>query len=306
MRILITGVSGQVGGALARRLAKSGTLLLADRTNLDFAHPEQFGAKLDALTPDLIINPAAYTAVDKAEAERDLAMTVNAAAPGMLARWAASHDVPLIHFSTGYVFSGDGEQAWREDDPTHPLSVYGATKLAGENDLRAAAGCSLIVRTSWVYAASGKNFLRTIGRLAQERKQLRIIADQVGAPTSAALITDAIGLMIEGGLVRLRERIAQAKGIVHLTAGGQTSWHGFATAIVEGLRLRGVPLAVEEIVPIRTEEYPTPARRPHNSRLSLTRLQDVFAVTPADWRTALSSELDQFAREIAAARPATV
>jgi dTDP-4-dehydrorhamnose reductase len=306
MRILITGVSGQVGGALARRLEKSGTLLLADRAILDFAHPEQFSAKLDQLGPDLIINPAAYTAVDKAESEQDLAMTVNAAAPGMLARWAASHDVPLIHFSTDYVFSGEGEQAWCEDDPTHPLSVYGATKLAGENELRAAAGCSLIVRTSWVYAASGKNFLWTIGRLAQERKELRIVADQVGAPTSASLIADAIGLMIEGGLARLRDRMAQAKGTVHLAAGGQTSWHGFATAIIEGLRLRGAPLAVEEIVPIRTDEYPTPARRPRNSRLSLARLQDVFAVMPADWRTALSSELDQFAREIGAVRPATV
>jgi dTDP-4-dehydrorhamnose reductase len=148
-------------------------------------------------------------------------MTVNTTAPGALARWAASHDVPLIHFSTDYVFSGDGEAAWREDDPTHPLSVYGATKLAGENEVRAAGGCSLIVRTSWVYAASGKNFLQTIGRLAQQRKELRIVADQVGAPTSATLIANAISDMIEAGLGRLRDHVAEAKGVVHLAASGQ-------------------------------------------------------------------------------------
>ncbi len=298
MRILLTGISGQVGGALAERLKTHGTLISADRAMLDLTQPGRLSAKLDDLAPDIIINPAAYTAVDKAETERDLAMTVNAAAPGVLARWAAQHDVPLIHFSTDYVFSGIGERPWREGDAPQPLSVYGASKLAGENEIRAAGGCFLIVRTSWVYAAKGKNFLRTVGGLAQQRRELRIVADQVGAPTSAALIAASVDDMIAGGLGRLRARFVQANGVVHLAASGETSWFGFASAIVEGLRSRGVSLAVEEIIPIRTDEYPTPAARPHNSRLDLARLQRIFTITPPHWQAVLSPELDQFAREL--------
>ena len=298
MRILVTGTSGQVGGALAERVVSHGTLISADRALLDLTYPERLSAQLDDLAPDIIINPAAYTAVDKAETERDLAMTVNAAAPGVLARWAAKHDVPLVHFSTDYVFSGIGERPWREEDAPRPLSVYGASKLAGENEIRAAGGCFLIVRTSWVYAAKGKNFLRTIGRLAQQRRELRIVADQVGAPTSATLIAASIDGMIAGGLDRLRTSFAQANGVVHLAAAGETSWFGFASVIVERLRSRGVSLAVEEIIPIRTDEYPTPAERPHNSRLDLTRLRQIFAISPPYWQSVLSPELDQFAREL--------
>jgi dTDP-4-dehydrorhamnose reductase len=298
MRVLLTGISGQVGSALAERLRDCVTPLFVDRSMLDLSHPEQLAAKLDELSPEIIINPAAYTSVDKAESEHDLAMTVNAVAPGVLARWAASHDVPLIHFSTDYVFNGEGERPWREEDATGPLSVYGASKLAGEEEVQAAGGCSLIVRTSWVYSANGKNFLRTIARLAQEHKQLRIVADQIGAPTSAGLIASAIADMIEVGLFRLRDCTVQANGVVHLAAAGETSWHGFASAIVEGLKRRGVHLAVDEIVAIRTDEYPTPARRPHNSRLDLARLQKIFAINPPHWQSALALELDQFAPEI--------
>jgi dTDP-4-dehydrorhamnose reductase len=299
MRVLLTGVNGQVGGALTSRLKTWGTPLFVGRAEFDLSHPERLAEKLDGLSPELIINPAAYTAVDRAEAERDLAMTVNAVAPGVIARWAAAHDVPLIHFSTDYVFDGEGVRPWREDDTPHPLSVYGESKLAGEREVMAAAGCTLIVRTSWVYATTGRNFLITIARLAKERKLLRVVADQVGAPTAAAQIADAVATIIQAGEAELRARIALANGIVHLVACGETSWHGFATAIVDGLRQRGVRLAVSDIVPIRADEYPTPATRPHNSRLDTTRLRQVFRVKPSNWQASLSIELDQLARHLA-------
>ena len=298
MRILITGVTGQVGGALIGRLEGLGTIIAADRTTLDLAWPDRIEDALQELAPELIVNPAAYTAVDKAEDETNIAMVVNCAAPGAIARWAAKNDVPLIHFSTDYVFNGAGERPWREDDIPAPLSVYGASKLAGENEINAAAGCSLIVRTSWVYSARGTNFLRTIARLARERAELRIVADQVGAPTSAALIADALGQMIEGGLGNLRNRIATARGYVHLAASGETSWHVFAQAIIDGLRARGAKLAVERVIPIRTDDYPTKARRPHNSRLCLARLHQVFGISPLEWECALAPELDVLRSEM--------
>lgn len=301
MRILVTGVTGQVGRAILARVKPFGTCIAADRLLLNLSQPQSIPGTLDRLRPELIVNPAAYTAVDKAEDERELAMRVNGEAPGVMARWAANHDVPIIHFSTDYVFNGVGERPWREDDLPHPLNTYGASKLAGENEIRASKGVFLIVRTSWVYAANGTNFLRTIARLARERTQLRIVADQIGAPTSAALISDAIIGVLGPGLPAFRERCAQAGGLVHFAAAGETSWHGFAAAIVEGLRMRGVRLAIEEIVPINTDQYPTQAKRPHNSRLDLSRWQEVFHITPLHWKVPLAIELDNLAREILSA-----
>jgi len=295
MRILLTGVSGQVGGALLPRLEKIGTVVPTDFDTLDFKKPDLIAEALDRLAPELIINPAAYTAVDQAEDELDVAMLVNAKAPGAIARWAAGRDVPFIHFSTDYVFSGAGERPWREDDEPEPLSAYGASKLAGDREIRAAGGCHLILRTSWVYAAQGRNFLRTIARLARERSELRIVADQIGAPTPATLLADAVTDIVAGGIDQLRQRCTEADGLVHLTASGETSWHGFACAIVDGLRARGITLAGGQIVPIRTAEYPTRAKRPHNSRLDLGRWHRVFGQIPPHWQTALGPVLDQFA-----------
>jgi dTDP-4-dehydrorhamnose reductase len=299
MRILVTGIAGQIGGALNTRLKGVGTIVGAGRAILDLARPEAIPSILDRMAPELIVNPGAYTAVDKAEDESNLAMIINADAPGAIARWAATKKVPLIHFSTDYVFNGVGERPWREDDLAEPLSIYGASKLAGENEIRAAGGSFLIVRTSWVYAAKGTNFLCTIARLARERRELRIVDDQIGAPTPAALIADTVAKMIERGIDDLRNRLAAAQGCVHLAATGETSWYGFAKAVVDGLRMRGGRLSVERLIPIRSDEYPTRARRPRNSRLSLVRLQKIFGVTPPHWESALARELDALTSELA-------
>jgi dTDP-4-dehydrorhamnose reductase len=295
VRILVTGITGQVGSALVSRLADKHAVVAADRAMLDLSQPAAIAGRLDELTPDLIINPAAYTAVDRAEDERELAFRINAEAPGAMARWAALHGVPLLHFSTDYVFDGSGDRPWSEEDRTGPLSAYGASKLAGEDAVRLAGGMHLIIRTSWVYAAKGANFLRTIARLAGERKELRVVADQYGAPTSAAVIAEAVASVIAIGGAPLAERFTEASGLVNVAAAGETSWHGFAVAIVEGLRARGLPLAVDNVVPIRTEDYPTKAKRPANSRLDLRRLKREFGVETARWEAALEVELDRLA-----------
>jgi dTDP-4-dehydrorhamnose reductase len=299
MRVLVTGVTGQVGGALLTALNGKVDVLPAPRAALDLTQVETIAPALDRIDPGLIINPAAYTAVDRAEDERDLAYRINGEAPGHIASWAARRGVPLIHLSTDYVYDGSGERPWREDDVTGPLGVYGASKLAGEDAIRRAEGPHLIIRTSWVYAAKGTNFLRTIARLAAERPELRIVADQVGAPTSAQVIADGIATIVAEHTSDLPRWFAAANGLVHLAAAGETSWHGFATAIVEGLRARGAPLKAQSILPIRTEDYPTKAKRPHNSRLDMTRLQRVFGLTTPHWQRALAVELDALARELA-------
>lgn len=298
MRIVVTGATGQVGRALTQRLQPNATIIATDRTAFDLAKPESIPHLLDEIAPDLLINTAAYTAVDLAEDEPALAQIVNAEAPGVMARWAAKRDVPFIHFSTDYVFDGEGERPWSEDDATRPLGVYGATKLAGEEQVCGARGSSLIIRTSWIYALRGANFLRKIAELAQSHTELRVVADQTGAPTSAALVADAVATMLVGGLETLQMRAAEARGIVHVAACGEASWHVFATEIVNGLRARGVTLAAERIIAIRTDERPARAKRPLNSRLNLDRLQAVFGIRTPDWRVALAPELDTLAREM--------
>ena len=297
MRILITGATAQVGLALVSRLRESGNLIVTDRRTLDLSQLDSIASVLDRFAPELIINAAAYTAVDKAEDEKELTRIVNAEAPGVMARWAAEKRVPLIHFSTDYVFDGSGNRPWSEEDQPRPLSTYGKSKLDGEEAIRRAGGDSLIVRASWIYAAKGNNFLTTIARLARERSELRVVDDQIGAPTSAALVASAIKDMLKDDTESFRASIARSGGVVHLASAGETSWHGFADAILQGLRSRGVPLAAQHVVPIATEEFPTRAKRPANSRLNLDRLQTIFGIVPASWHETLSPELDLLAAE---------
>jgi dTDP-4-dehydrorhamnose reductase len=298
MRVLVTGVSGQVGGALVGRLRASDTVLAADRATLDLSQPDAVAAVLDRLAPEVVVNTAAYTAVDQAEAEPALAAAVNARSPAAMARWAVPRAVPLIQLSTDFVFSGAGERPWGEDDVPQPLSVYGATKLAGENEVRAAGGIHLILRTQWVYAARGRNFVRTIASLARERAELRVVADQVGAPTSAALLAEAIAGILAGGVEKIRQRCAQTEGLVHFAASGAASRYTIAGAIVAGLRTRGCALALERMIPVASAEFPTPARRPLNSRFCLTRWHTVFGQTPPPWQAVLDGVLDQIAKDM--------
>src|SRR5664279_3602398 len=298
MLVLVTGVTGQVGGALLKVLGSVGPVVACSRDQLDLTQIDRIASVLDRIGPELIVNPAAYTAVDRAEDERELAFRVNAEAPGAIARWAAGRNVPVIQFSTDYVFDGTGTRPWREDDSAKPLSAYGASKLAGEEAVRSAGGSHLIVRTSWVYAATGSNFLRTIAQLAQERKELRVVADQFGAPTAAQLIADAVAGIVGAKGALLADRFTASGGVVNVAASGETNWHKFAVAIVEGLRARGVGLAVESMVPIATKDWPTKAKRPKNSRLDLTRLRHVFRIDTLAWDLALAVELDHLASEL--------
>lgn len=297
MLILVTGVTGLVGGALVKVLGPAGSIVAAGRDQLDLAQPNRIASALSRIGPDLIINAAAFTAVDRAEDEREMAFRVNAEAPGAIAQWAAVRNVPVIHFSTDYVFDGAGTRPWREEEEAKPLCTYGASKLAGEEALRSAGGPHLIVRTSWVYAATGSNFLCTIARLARERKELRVVADQFGAPTSARVIADVVSGIIGTNRTLLAERFTAATRIVNVAASGEISWYGFAAAIVDGLKARGIALAVENVVPIATSDYPTKARRPANSRLDLTRLRHVFGIDTPKWDQALAAELDRLAIE---------
>ncbi|CAL80612.1 dTDP-4-dehydrorhamnose reductase [Bradyrhizobium sp. ORS 278] len=295
MRILITGTSGQVGGALRRLLPAGGTdeLICPPRAAFDLTQPASLAGALDRLAPDLILNPAAYTAVDRAEDEAELAMTVNGQAPGVIAQWAAPRRVPLLHVSTDYVFDGAGEHPWRESDAVGPLSAYGRSKLAGEDAVRSAGGPHLIVRTAWVFASAGANFMRTIVRLAREREALRVVADQKGTPTSARTIAEVIAAILAQGAGDLPGAFARAEGLVHLTNSGATSWHGFASAIVDGLRQRNVPVKARAVEAITTADFPTKARRPANSQLDLSRLRGAYGLVPPSWQQALSRELDE-------------
>jgi len=281
-RILLIGSNGQVGWELARTLMPLGPVLIPERDQCDLARPDTLTALVNSLRPDVIVNAAAYTAVDKAEDETDLAMTVNARAPGALAAAAHRHSALLVHYSTDYVFDGTKVGAYSETDMPNPRSAYGRSKLAGEEAIRAAGADHLIFRTSWVFAARGKNFLRTILRLAGEREELRIVADQFGAPTWARLIAEVTALALGQELARKKNGGLES-ATFNLTAAGETSWHGFASAIIAAARARGAKLSCRTVVPITTAEYPLPAARPANSRLAGARLTERYALALPKW-----------------------
>ncbi|VVN16390.1 dTDP-4-dehydrorhamnose reductase [Pseudomonas fluorescens] len=281
MRILISGQHGQVSSELQKRLGVLGEVVVPGRSQLDLSQPGQIRQQVRQVRPDLIINAAAYTAVDKAENDPLTAFAVNAEAPGILAEEALALGIPLIHYSTDYVFDGRKSAPYTEADATNPLGVYGQSKLAGERAISAVQGQHLILRTSWVYSAHGHNFLLTMQRLLQEKPEMRIVADQIGAPTWAGTIANSTLALIE----RWQAGETGAWGTYHLTAQGETSWFGFAQAIGEALRDQGKPCA--NLLPIPSSEYPTPAARPLNSRLDCSLLLREWGVSQPDWQTAL-------------------
>lgn len=287
LRILISGQHGQVSQALQQSLKDLGELIVLGRERLDLSQPESIRAVVREIKPDLIINAAAHTAVDQAQSEPELALAINGTSPGIFAEEAAALGIPFIHYSTDYVFDGSKDGMWNEADAPNPLGVYGSSKLAGEQAIAAAGGQYLVLRTSWVYSLTGRNFLLTMQRLLQEREKLSIVADQIGAPTWAGTIAQSTRELIE----RWRDGTPGAWGVYHLTASGQTSWFGFAQAIGEQLTKAGKPCATLE--PIPSSAYPTPALRPLNSRLDCSLLQRQWGVTQPDWHDALLECLAQ-------------
>ncbi|OLF52449.1 dTDP-4-dehydrorhamnose reductase [Pseudomonas chlororaphis] len=285
MRILLLGKNGQVGWELQRSLAPLGELIALDRQSInglcgDLSDLDSLRATIRQVKPNVIVNAAAYTAVDKAESEPELATRVNALASQVMAEEALSLDAWLIHYSTDYVFSGRGQVPWQEDDLVAPVNHYGASKLAGEQAIAVSNCKHLIFRTSWVYGAHGNNFAKTMLRLAKERETLSVIADQIGAPTGADLIADVTALAIQ----KIAEH-PELGGVYHLAATGEVSWHGYASYVIEFARSHGEQLAVTDIDPINTTAYPTPACRPLNSRLNTRKLQENFSLRLPDWQS---------------------
>ena len=292
MRIVLLGKNGQLGWELQRSLAPLGELIALDRHSRhacgDLSQLQELQASLTALQPDVIVNAAAYTAVDKAESESELAFLINAEAPQVLAETAARLDALLVHYSTDYIFDGSGAEPWQETDATGPLNVYGHSKLAGEQAIQASGCRHLIFRTSWVYAARGNNFAKTMIRLASQRDQLSVIADQTGAPTGAELIADVSAHAIKQTLQQ-----ASAAGLYHLAARGQTSWYHYARLVLEQALQAGVTLniAPDAIQAIATSAYPTPAQRPLNSRLNLSKLETTFGLCLPHWQNGVERML---------------
>jgi dTDP-4-dehydrorhamnose reductase len=281
--ILVTGVSGQVGFELARSLQGLGRIVALDRKQFDLASLDQIRAVIRDVQPALIVNPAAYTAVDQAEKDTDLAMRVNGEAPGVIAEEARKLNAAFVHFSTDYVFDGTKADAYVETDATNPQNVYGASKLAGEKAIAQVGGASLVFRTSWVYGRRGKNFLLTMLRLAAEKPSLRIVGDQIGAPTWSKTIAALVAHVAAQGNAAGDDWWASKAGVYHLSAGGSTSWAGFAQAIFDIAALEKKPLV--EAIP--ASEYPTPAKRPANSRMSCEKLARTFGIRVPQWDDAL-------------------
>ncbi|MDP3709031.1 MAG: dTDP-4-dehydrorhamnose reductase [Polaromonas sp.] len=285
MKILLLGKNGQVGWELQRSLAPLGEVIALDRHSQDFCGDlsdlQGLAATVQAVCPDLIVNAAAHTAVDKAESEPELARTLNALAPGVLAQEAHKLGAWLVHYSTDYVFDGSGSQPWLETDTPAPLSVYGQTKLEGEQLIAAHCSRHLIFRTSWVYAARGGNFAKTMLRLAQERERLTVIDDQWGAPTGAELLAD-----VTAHAIRQVQQRPQDAGLYHLAASGEITWHGYAKHVLaQSARVQeAINIIAKEVAPVPTSAFPTPARRPHNSRLNTGKLQATFGLCLPPWQ----------------------
>ena len=304
-RILLTGKTGQVGRELARLLDRMGELTALDRQQLDLTKPDEIRQAVRGVRPDLVVNAAAYTAVDRAESEEAAAQAINAVAPGVLAEEAKRLGALLVHYSTDYVFDGTKRNPYEENDPTNPLSAYGRTKLEGERAIQQAGPAYLIFRTAWVYAREGRNFLLTVLRLATEKEELRIVRDQTGAPTSSQEIAAATVKVLEqiGTPASDGRKWPEMKGIYHMTGGGETNWYEFAKLILElaagqsrpeawfASATRNRPLVARRVIPITTAEYPTPARRPSYSVLSNKRLNLEFGVKLPDWETQLRAVL---------------
>jgi len=298
VKLLVLGAGGQVGHELVRALAPVGEVVSATRDDagtlrVDLANADSLAAALDAARADVIVNAAAYTAVDRAEDEPELADRVNHRAVAEIGAWAKRNGRRVVHYSTDYVFDGSSKRPYRENDATAPLGAYGRSKLAGEDALRASGARHLIVRTAWVYAARGNNFLRTMLRLAGERDELRVVADQTGAPTPARLVADASAAMLRQWLDDGEN--AGRDGTYHLVSAGRCSWFEFAEAIVDGAADRGVIERRPRVVPIATAEYPTRARRPAYSVLDTSKAASTFGLQLADWHAGLESVFDQLA-----------
>lgn len=283
MKILLTGATGQVGSELVALLGPQHLLLTPGRDQLDLARPESLRQVVRQGRPALIINAGAYTAVDQAQTEAELAMRINAESPAVLAQEAEKLNIPLIHFSTDYVFDGSGERAWRESDTPHPLNVYGQSKLAGEQAVLASGAAAMVLRTQWVYGLRGRNFLLTMLRLATERKELKVVNDQTGAPTWSRSLARAVAAILEQGKGQGADWWHQQAGLYHVAAQGETSWYGFARRIIE---LSGLP-ARPVVTGISSSAYPTPARRPANGRLDCSKFIRSFGPLP-EWDAALN------------------
>jgi len=292
MRILVTGKNGQVGFELQRALASLGEVVAVDRRQCDLASADILRSFVREVKPDVIVNAGAYTAVDRAESDKDLAIGVNATAPAILGEEADRLGAFVVHYSTDYVFDGAKEGRYTEDDQPNPKNVYGVSKLAGERALRAKCQRHIILRTSWVVGAHGSNFARTILRLAAERDVLNVVSDQIGSPTSASLLADVTALLVRDAS-RAPDQFAY--GLYHLAANGNTNWHQYACHIIDRARAAGQPMKVapDAIRAIRSDQYPTPAQRPQNSCLDTSRLRQAFGLHLPDWTSGVDHILEQ-------------
>ena len=294
-KILLTGKNGQIGWELQRTLSSLGDIVVVGHHEMDLANPDSIRKVIRQVQPELIVNAAAYTAVDKAESEPDLAMAINGVAPGIMAEEAKRLNAAIIHYSTDYVFDGNSERPYTEDDTPNPLNVYGTTKLAGERAIQASGVPHLILRTSWVYGARGRNFLLTMLRLAKEKNELKIVNDQIGAPTWCRLLAEVTSQMIAqhySPVSRQAISISEASGLYHVVPTGSVSWHGFAAKILEGVSSH-VSHALPKLISIPASDYPAPARRPQNSRMTSGKLSNIYGLAMPHWEKSLTLCLDE-------------